>query len=151
MKNLGLYVTLGIVIVMAGLFFFMQNSGKLNLPGTNTVPQNGKNATNMTGGIVGGATQAPTLAPVVSQGLPLTITQPVAGATTTATTAVISGKTGPGVSVMINEHELRSTMTGDFSLNVSLDEGENYFSIVVYDDKGNSADTEIMVVRESVQ
>jgi hypothetical protein len=60
----------------------------------------------------------------------------------------VTGKTVPGANVIVNEYEMKADATGVFSRTVSLDEGENYISIVAYTDTGEVAETELMIVRE---
>jgi hypothetical protein len=49
----------------------------------------------------------------------------------------------------VNDQELTSNADGSFSTTVLLDEGENYISVVAYDEVGNSAERELLVTRNT--
>ncbi|MFH0773643.1 MAG: hypothetical protein V1922_05025 [bacterium] len=77
----------------------------------------------------------------------LNITSPVSGTSTDATTITIIGSTQANVSVVINDAEITANKDGSFKTNVALDEGENYISVVAYNDLGNIAEREITITR----
>ncbi len=83
----------------------------------------------------------------IAESLPLEVTSPASG-TVSGSSIAVTGKTAPGANVIINEYEMKADATGAFSRTVSLDEGENYISIIVYTDTGEVAETELMIVRE---
>jgi hypothetical protein len=88
---------------------------------------------------------APTLA-VMSQ-INLIITSPESGSTVDGTSITVSGTTKPKIDVVVNDQELLSGADGSFNTSVTLDEGENYISIVAYDEDGNVAEREILIMR----
>ncbi len=49
----------------------------------------------------------------------------------------IDGKTVASAEVFVNEQETKADTSGNFSLNYSLDEGENELIVVVNDNQGN--------------
>lgn len=77
----------------------------------------------------------------------LIISAPESGTTVDSSSVVVRGTTGKHVNVAINDQDLVSNTDGTFTATVLLDEGDNYISIVAYDDLGNSAEREIMVTR----
>lgn len=77
----------------------------------------------------------------------LIISTPESGITVNSSSVMVRGTTGKHVNVVINDQDLVSNTDGTFTATVLLDEGENYISIVAYDDLGNSAEREIMVTR----
>ncbi len=79
----------------------------------------------------------------------LTITQPIDKTTITSPNLVISGKTVANAEVSINDQTIPANANGDFSAQVSLEEGDNYFYIVANDADGFAAEKEIMVTYES--
>lgn len=89
----------------------------------------------------------PTTAAVVSSQINLLISSPTSGVEVDSTSISVTGTTGKNVNVIVNEQELMSNADGTFKATVLLDEGENYISIVAYDELGNSAEREIMVTR----
>ncbi len=84
---------------------------------------------------------------VTAETLLLEVTSPASG-TVSGSSVAVTGKTVPGANVIVNEYEMKADATGVFSRTVSLDEGENYISIVAYTDTGEVAETELMIVRE---
>ena len=94
-------------------------------------------------------TPLPTLIPtiqVVSE-INLTISSPDSGITVSTNTVSIQGSTESLASVVINDVEVIANTDGSFKTILTLDEGENYISIVAYNDLGNVAEREIMVTR----
>ena len=89
----------------------------------------------------------PTTTAVLSSQINLLISSPISGAEVDSTSISVMGTTGKNVNVIVNEQELISNADGTFKTTVLLDEGENYISIVAYDELGNSAEREIMVTR----
>lgn len=100
--------------------------------------------------IAGGSTpNTPTVttAPVVTAALDLIITSPVVDSTVSTSSVVVKGKVNPKAYVIINEYDLTPGKDGSFEQRINLDEGENYISVVAYDDDGNSSERELLVVR----
>lgn len=77
----------------------------------------------------------------------LLINNPTSGEEVNSSSVTVKGTTGKNVNVIVNDQELISNIDGVFKTEVPLDEGENYISIVAYDDFGNSAEREILVSR----
>lgn len=88
-----------------------------------------------------------TAAPVVSAELDLIITSPGADTTVNESAIIVKGKVNPKAYVIINEYDLTPGKDGSFEQRINLDEGENYISVVAYDDDGNSSERELLVVR----
>lgn len=88
-----------------------------------------------------------TAAPVVSAELDLIITSPGADTTVNESVIIVKGKVNPKAYVIINEYDLTPGKDGSFEQRINLDEGENYISVVAYDDDGNSSERELLVVR----
>lgn len=63
----------------------------------------------------------------------------------------VAGKTMAGADVAINDLDLKADAQGDFSAQVTLDEGENIINVVVNDDQGNYAEKEFTVTYNSPQ
>lgn len=77
----------------------------------------------------------------------LTISSPDSGSVVEGPMISLIGKTSPGIQVVVNDQDLVSDGDGAFKATVSLDEGENYISVVAYDDFGNVAERELLVTR----
>jgi hypothetical protein len=91
----------------------------------------------------------PTSAPqsVVNATLDLVIMSPQSDTTVNATSITVKGTVNPKAYVIINEYDITPGKDGSFEQKIALDEGENYISIVAYDDDGNSSERELLVVR----
>jgi len=77
----------------------------------------------------------------------LIISSPVSGVTIDAATVAIIGSTEPNASIVINDAEVTANKDGSFKTSITLDEGENYISIVAYNELGNVAEREIIITR----
>jgi hypothetical protein len=77
----------------------------------------------------------------------LVLSSPQSGIEVINSSIQITGTTGKNINVVVNDQDLISNPDGTFSTSVRLDEGENYISVVAYDELGNSAEREIMVIR----
>jgi len=81
----------------------------------------------------------------------LTISSPQNKQTTKEASIFIKGKTLPRTPVMVNEFEIVSDSSGNFSQSVSLDEGENYISVVAYSPEGDAVEKELVIMGEISQ
>jgi hypothetical protein len=77
----------------------------------------------------------------------LIISAPISGETLDTNTVTIVGSTEPNATIVINNNEVVASKDGSFKSVVTLDEGENYISIVAYNDLGNVAEREILITR----
>jgi predicted DNA repair protein MutK len=77
----------------------------------------------------------------------LIISAPVSGETVDTKTVTVAGSTEAGATIVVNDSEITAGKDGSFKSVVSLDEGENYISIVAYNDLGNVAEREILITR----
>ncbi len=80
----------------------------------------------------------------------LNIASPLDKSTVDTPTIQVKGQTLPGETVFINEKELQSDSSGNFSTSINLDEGENYVIVVVSDKEGNYAEKDLVVYLETV-
>lgn len=88
-----------------------------------------------------------TTSPVVNADINLIITSPAAAATVSESSVTVKGTVNPRAHVIINEYDLTPGKDGSFEQLITLDEGENYISVVAYDDDGNSSERELLIVR----
>ncbi len=79
------------------------------------------------------------------EGLALTISQPQDKEILTTNQVTVKGKTKANAEVFVNDTELKADASGNFSALLTLDEGENYITVVANDELGNFAEKEIMV------
>lgn len=93
----------------------------------------------------GSLATSPTATPM-DRTIALTISSPVNGATVSTQSITVSGKTSPNAEVFVNESETRADAAGNFSVQMSLDEGDNYIIVVANDADGNAAEAELTVI-----
>jgi len=80
-------------------------------------------------------------------GLDLTISSPTSGAVVALTEIVVKGKVNPRANVIVNDEDIKLSIDGTFEKKLPIDEGDNYISVVAYDDLGNSAERELLITR----
>ena len=81
-----------------------------------------------------------------SQGtLPLTVTSPIDSATVSTSTVTVQGQTTPGATVTVNGNSDVADANGNFSIDVSLDNGPNAIDVIAMDDNGNQGEVLLMV------
>lgn len=138
--KLGLVVLAGIAILMGVGFVMMNRSSK-----TVSMKVDSQAA----------PTVMPVVTPVVTPqvlgevSLPLTITSPVDKSEVKSISVTVKGKTKAGVDVFVNELESKADGSGNFAVNLNLEDGENYIEVTVIDDQGNAGEKEIMVTYNS--
>lgn len=79
--------------------------------------------------------------------LDLVIDEPLSGTEVQKDSISIKGRVNPKAHVIVNEADVTLGVNGEFDQQVTLDEGENYISIVAYDDEGNAAERELLIIR----
>ncbi|MBI3576694.1 hypothetical protein HY086_01490 [Candidatus Gottesmanbacteria bacterium] len=87
--------------------------------------------------------------PTPTGGLLLVVNTPTSGSTTTTPTITVTGKTAAKAQVAVNDVETTADAAGNFSVNITLDEGENTMVVVANDVNGNVTEKELMVTVES--
>ncbi len=75
----------------------------------------------------------------------LSVTSPVSGATLSSGNVTVKGKTLPNAEVFINDQSTKADTEGNFSLNLTLDEGENNLVVTANDAEGNVAEQNLSV------
>lgn len=71
------------------------------------------------------------------------VVSPKDGATLNSFQVKLVGKTLPNADVFVNDQEVKVNANGEFSIELTLDEGENIVSVVANDENGNYAEKEI--------
>lgn len=118
-----------------------------------------KNTTNpaVVPGIPSGLTGAAPVTTAVSAPLStvaqisLRITSPSTGSTVTSPSVVVRGVTVPKADVFVNDSQVSADSGGNFSVPVTLDEGDNSIVITANDANGNYAEQELTVIYNSGQ
>ncbi|OGK16678.1 hypothetical protein A2774_00050 [Candidatus Roizmanbacteria bacterium RIFCSPHIGHO2_01_FULL_39_12c] len=78
----------------------------------------------------------------------LVIQNPADGAMVTDSSLTVSGVTDANAEVFVNEFELEADEEGNFSQELTLEEGENIIVITAVDEAGNFAERELTVMYE---
>ena len=92
---------------------------------------------------------------VVDQNLPeteevfLDIVSPKDKDTVSSSSLSIKGTTVEAADVFINEKETKADKDGNFSVNITLEEGENILTIIMNDSLGNYIEKQLTVTLES--
>jgi len=88
---------------------------------------------------------------ITAQEIPLEILSPKDQTSLSSNQVKISGKTKARADVVVNDQELKADTNGNFSTQITLDEGENIIGIVAYDADGNYAEKELLVSYEPAE
>ena len=88
--------------------------------------------------------------PTVAQ-ISLTITDPTNNSTVTTPTLIIKGVTIPKADVFVNDSEVTADVQGKFTVQVTLDEGENTLVVTANDANGNYSEQDLTVTYNSGQ
>lgn len=83
-----------------------------------------------------------------TQQIELTISNPQEGAKVTKPQLLVRGKTVPDAEVFINDKEATADGNGNFSVTLTLDEGDNLIIVTANDEYGNIAEKELVVMYE---
>lgn len=149
MKKIIPFLIFSPLLVLSLYFVFMQVKSKEVKTTANIVSSTGKKDTAIPSNTLA-VTPQPTVAttPVQSDNqINLIISFPVSGTEINASEVNVTGSTEPGASVSVNDKEVVAGADGSFKTTVSLDEGDNYISIVAYNNLGNVAEREIVITR----
>lgn len=131
-------VLIAIAIVIASIFFvrqFRKMQEVIELPSlTETTPSEG----------VSRVATSPSPVSRVA-GISLSVSVPANNTTVSVESISVRGKTVPGAEVFVNDGTTVADASGNFSVTISLDEGENYILVVVNDALGNYSEKELTV------
>lgn len=89
-------------------------------------------------------TPEPTMGEIV-----LTIISPKDGATVYSPSLIVRGVTSSNAEVFVNEKEGKADSKGNFSVPVTLDEGDNYIVVTSTDADGNLSEQDITVTYQT--
>lgn len=99
----------------------------------------------------GTSAQTSTSAGSTSSELTLTVTSPADRAAVTSASLTVRGKTAPYAEVFVNDAETKADASGNFSVKITLDEGENSVIVLVNDADGRVAEKDLTVTFNSGQ
>lgn len=86
--------------------------------------------------------------PTVNE-IQLRLTSPADGSTSTSQTVTVSGVTSPFAEVFVNEFDTTADTSGNFSVNVSLEDGDNMIVVVANAPDGKFSEKELTVYYSS--
>jgi hypothetical protein len=146
MKNKSIFIVAATVLLLVFVGLKIRGKQTSVTPGSLVTPTEevspvAMEATPKTTGVV------PTIAP--STKMTLSVSSPSNGATVSNASLTVRGKTKAGAEVFVNELETKADANGDFSVSITLDEGENYIIIMANDADGNVAESELTVTYSS--
>jgi hypothetical protein len=119
---------------------------KINLGGANKTSEQPEISPT---GVIGSPT--PTIRGDQTSQIALNITAPVNGTVVTSATLAVKGKTAAKAQVAVNDKETVADAAGNFSVNLTLDEGDNDIIAVANDSEGNMAEQELTVTYQPGQ
>ncbi len=100
---------------------------------------------------VGTETSSGTTTGSKSSELTLSVTSPADRATVTSASLTVRGKTAPSAEVFVNDAETKADAAGNFSVRITLDEGENAVIVLVNDAEGRVAEKDLTITYNSGQ
>ena len=83
--------------------------------------------------------------------LTLAIISPADKSTVKSATLVVKGKTSPKAEVFVNDSEGIADENGNFSLTITLDEGDNPVIVMANDAEGNVAEQDLNIIYDAGQ
>lgn len=147
MNTKSISIILLVVIMFGGIWFAYKDKQKSQ---QSSVTQS-QNTAEPTPDIVAVTTPVVNGGAILASEITLTITSPTNGATVTTATTVVRGKTKPNAEVFVNDEDTIADANGNFSVTLSLDDGENPIVVSANDADGNIAERELSVNYDSGQ
>jgi hypothetical protein len=141
-----LSIVLLVVILFGGIWFARRQKLSMQQSASSQVQQS---SVSPTPDIVGIITPVPQGGAVTASEITLTISSPVNGSTVTTPTIIVRGKTKPNAEVFVNDEDTIADASGNFSVSLSLDEGDNPIVVSANDADGNVAEKEFTVNYDS--
>lgn len=143
-KSLFLIVLVCIVGVVAVVWFRVRGT---NMPAVDVSTYTTPVPTTQTD--IGSQTSATRETASATKTIPLVVTSPVDGSTVTSASLSVRGTTAPFAEVFINDVEIRADASGDFTVQITLDEGENIIVVIANDADGNLVEKELTITYAS--
>lgn len=81
----------------------------------------------------------------VSGNITLIVSSPSDSTTVNSPDITVSGKTTPNADVFVNDQEIKADASGNFSVKLTLDEGDNPITVTASDEQGNYIEKDITV------
>lgn len=124
-------------LVALGVLISVRMKNSQLLPSS---PEVGMNET-----ITTSVTPVPTTSTSIASEISLTVSSPANNAVVKSATIVVRGKTSPNAEVFVNDEETKANSSGNFSVRLTLEEGENYILVVANDAQGKFSERELTI------
>lgn len=149
-KGNALLIVLVLVLLLGAAGYFLYSQGYLAkyLPQGQTAQTDVFNyAASGSNQQSSGSNQASTdeVGNVSSKNIDLTVNYPADGSTLTSSTINVTGTTTPGADVFVNDQAGKADPNGNFSIKITLDEGQNGLVVIANDANGNVAERDLSV------
>lgn len=82
---------------------------------------------------------------IKEQAIRLTVIAPTDQSVSSVSTVSVQGNTVPNAEVSVNDKEVKADSAGNFSVSITLDEGENTIMVVANDADGKAVEKDIVV------
>jgi len=139
-----------ILLVLTAIILVVKNSPQTS-PLTKTTSKTENNITQIPKQeTVIEQTTTPT-SPLYKQEIPLSIISPTNGSVVTYSSLIVKGNTAPKAEVFVNDKETVADTQGNFSVTLTLDDGENIIVVTANDSQGNSSEKELIITYNSTQ
>lgn len=136
-------IAIGIVIVAALAYTSFQGAKKVS---QSVVEQQSEGVLESTGQPSDSAvTPAKGETVNLATGISLIVSSPSNNTTVASSSLQVKGKTVPGAEVFVNDAETKADSNGNFSVTLTLDEGDNYILVVANDTNGNYSEKDIAI------
>jgi hypothetical protein len=147
-KGNALLIILILVVIVAAAGYYFYSKGYLGsklaqAPGATSVFNYG--STPLTTNSSATTAPAQETGNVSSNNISLVVTAPMDGSTLTSPSVTVTGKTSAFADVFVNDQEVTADSNGNFSLKMTLDEGQNGLVITANDANGNVVEKDISV------
>lgn len=80
-----------------------------------------------------------------ARSLALVVVSPVNGSTVSSASIAVKGRASAGAEIFVNDSETRADANGNFSVRLTLEEGDNYILVVANDASGAYAEKELNI------
>lgn len=149
MKNTTVIGFIVVIVLLAGgllLYRYQRNTLPVSQP---TTEQGTITNVQVTPGTANNNATPTTLNFDSTNQISLTVSQPVNNTVVKTPTITVMGKTIPNADVTVNDKDLKADAQGNFSVSITLDEGDNTVIVVANDAQGNSAEKDINVTYDA--
>lgn len=136
-------ISIGIVVIATLAYISFQSAKKVSTSVAQQKAEVSVDPTVPPSGVTGIPSKAETSTLVT--GITLTVSSPANNSTVTDPSITVKGKTVANAEVFVNDIEIKADANGNFSVKLTLDEGDNYILVVANDINGNYSEKDLTV------